>query len=216
MLLDCSLLKPSPAAYNPPVRIIAGDLKGRQVSLPKHAKTRPITSFVLEQAMNLYASYECELGTRLPAGPFLDICAGSGLIGFEALSRGATRVIFVEADYDTAANLKSTAASFGVEQHVKVLRMDARKCLSSVAKNLAEGERISAVFLDPPFIARMAADVFSHFARGLELHGADQILSHDALVLIRADDPVPTEVPALKFLEKRPAGNAWMYIFQAK
>ncbi|MCC7477564.1 RsmD family RNA methyltransferase [bacterium] len=198
------------------MRIIAGDLKGRQVSLPKHSRTRPITSFVLEQAMNLYASYGCELGQRLPSGPFLDVCAGSGLIGFEALSRGASRVIFIEADADTAANLRSTAERFEVRERVQVMRMDARKCVSAVAKVLLPEERISAAFLDPPFIPRMAADVLSHFARGLELAGPQSLLSADCLLLIRADDPVPTELPALNFLEKRPAGNAWIYMFKPR
>lgn len=195
------------------MRIIAGDLKGREIRLPKHSRARPITQFVLEKAMNLFSSYGCELGERLPAGTFLDICAGSGLIGFEALSRGAQRVIFVETDVDTVHNLRANAERCGIGPRVRVLKMDARKCAATAAKSLAEGELVSAVFLDPPFIAGMAADILSHFARGLSALGPGVLLHPQALLIIRAEDAVPTELPGLRFLEKRRSGRAALYLF---
>jgi 16S rRNA (guanine966-N2)-methyltransferase len=194
------------------VRIISGELKGREVTLPKGSRARPITSFVLEQVMNLFAAYRCNLDERLPAGVFLDVCAGSGLTAFEALSRGAPRAFMVETDIEHVQALRETSTRFGVRQRTAVLKLDARKCVNAVAKTLAPGELITCVFLDPPFIPRMAADVLSHFARGLAAL-PEPILAANALLIIRAEDAVPDDPPGLTLLERRSTGNAKLCLF---
>jgi 16S rRNA (guanine966-N2)-methyltransferase len=194
------------------LRIIAGELKGREITLPKRSRARPITSVVLEQVMNLFDAFGCELGTRLPNGCFLDICAGSGLVGFEALSRGARRTLFVETDAEHAQALRDTAQRFGVRQRCAVLKLDARHCIPAVAKALSEDEQLSAVFLDPPFIPKMAADILSHVARGLAA-APRQLLLPEALVIIRATDEVPGDLPALRLLDKRDSGRAKLWLF---
>ena len=83
----------------------------------------------------------------------------------------------------------------------------------ALARQPGPDERIAAVFLDPPFIRGMAADVMSRFAAGIAALGPRELLRPDALLIIRADDPVPEQLPALRFMEKRAAGNAWIYLY---
>lgn len=189
------------------MRIIAGELKGREVHLPRGSRIRPATNFVREMAMNLFENAAGEAGGRISDGIFLDVCAGSGLMGFEALSRGARRAWFVEADYRTAEALRETARRFSVDSRAKVIRCDARRCFGVLAKQLA-GERIDAAFLDPPFIAGMAEDILLRLA-----DGAAELYSPRALIIVRTPDELPVALEGLNFIEERAAGQSrlWLY-----
>jgi len=182
------------------VRIIAGELKGREIALPRGSRIRPATGYVRELAMNLYTP------ERLEGAIFLDVCAGSGLVGFEALSRGAARVIFVETDRRTASQLRDSAERFGISSRVTIIALDARRCFATL-RNALGGQSVDAVFLDPPYIAGMAVDLLYRFGAAAEL------LTPDALLMLRTPDQLPQEIPGLQFAEKRPAGNGalWLY-----
>jgi len=182
------------------VRIIAGELKGRSVHLPKGSPIRPATGFVRELAMNLFTP------ERLQVGCFLDLCAGSGLMGFEAVSRGCPRVIFVEADARTAALLRRSAAALGVEQRAVVLCRDARRCFSTVSR-IAGAEGVSAAFLDTPYIPGMAWEVLMRAGQAVG------VLQRDALFIVRTPDELPDAAGALTLREKRRAGNAWLWLY---
>lgn len=196
------------------MRIIAGSLKGRQVSLPRGSRARPVTGMVLELAMNLFGP------ERLDGGIFADVCAGSGLVGFEAVSRGAELAFMVEVDPRQARQLSATATEFGVSTRVKVLRTDARRCFRAIQKSLPEGQALGAIFLDPPFIPGMARALLTALGaarRSAEDEG-NALLAPDALVIMRTPDHLDedeggTAVEGLDFLEKRPAGSAklWLY-----
>ena len=166
------------------MRIIAGNLKGRSISLPKGSRTRPTTGAVRELLMNL-------LGPRLDHQPFLDLCAGSGITGFEALSRGAARVAFVEADARMAEQLRATAGTWGLEDCTQVLQQDARRCWKSVERWL-DGELLGAAFLDPPFIPGMAADLLRHCGKGAKL------FAPSACLVARSPDRLPESIPGFK------------------
>jgi 16S rRNA (guanine966-N2)-methyltransferase len=188
------------------VRIIAGSLKGREITLPRNSRIRPATGFVRELVMNLLFAAAGGDGGLLSGGQFLDVCAGSGLMGFEALSRGAARAIFIEADYRTAQQLHDNAAHFGVEGQSIILRCDARRCFPVVAKKL-DGTRLSAAFLDPPFIRNMAESIL------LRLAEASALFSPQALIIVRTPDELPVALDGLRFIERRLAGQAalWLY-----
>ena len=182
------------------VRIIAGKLKGREVSLPRGSRIRPATGSIRETVMNLF-------GEDLLAGPFVDICAGSGLVGFEALSRGAPRVVFVEADRRTARRITDSAREFGVDTEVAVLNTDARRCYKGLVKIL-ENEAPRCIFLDPPYIMGMAQDLLLSLSR----HSA--LIDERGLIIIRAMEKLPEEVPGLRYLAHREAGRHWIYQYR--
>jgi 16S rRNA (guanine(966)-N(2))-methyltransferase RsmD len=191
------------------VRIISGSLKGRRVTLPRGSRARPVTGMVLELAMNLFGP------GRLAGAIFADLCAGSGLVGFEAVSRGAELAYLVEADARQARQLAATARDFDVESRVSILRTDARRCFSTIQKGLPGDRRLNAVFIDPPYIPGMARELITALGSAAD---CGNLLEPDALVVLRTPDHLDeTEggqlVDGLAFLEKRPAGSAklWLY-----
>jgi len=119
------------------VRIIGGALRGRRIEVPVRADVRPTPDRVRETLFNW-------LGQRLDGAACLDLFAGSGALGFEAASRGAARVVMVEADRGVAAALRRSRDQLGAAA-VAIVAGDAFAFLAR------GGERFDVVFLDPPF-----------------------------------------------------------------
>jgi 16S rRNA (guanine966-N2)-methyltransferase len=121
------------------VRIIAGSRKGHRISAPRGTVTRPTGDRVREAAFNLLGPIE--------GASALDLFAGSGAMGLEALSRGARRCVFVESD---------RAACKVVQQNVERLRLTGvlvlqRDALSFLREERAAGRRYDLVLADPPY-----------------------------------------------------------------
>ena len=94
-------------------RIIGGDLRGRRLEFLPHGRTRPMKDRVRESLFDL-------LGTGVRGALALDLFAGTGALGFEAVSRGAARAILVERHFPTADALRRSARGLGVEDRVEV------------------------------------------------------------------------------------------------
>ena len=133
------------------VRIIAGEFKGRRIKTPASDKVRPTGDRVREAWFNiLQGSIE---GARV-----LDLFAGSGALGFEALSRGAAAVDFVEQHTASLATIRDNAASLNVADQVTIHRTDAMRFterLQAGAYDLA--------FADPPYAGDEAARLVALF-----------------------------------------------------
>jgi 16S rRNA (guanine966-N2)-methyltransferase len=119
------------------VRIVGGEFRGRRIDVPAAAGVRPTPARVRETLFNW-------LGQRLDGAACLDLFAGSGALGFEAASRGAARVVMVEADRGVAAALRRSREQLAAAA-VEIVAGDA---LAFLARG---GERFDVVFLDPPF-----------------------------------------------------------------
>jgi 16S rRNA (guanine966-N2)-methyltransferase len=119
------------------VRIIAGLWRGRRIEVPSSEGLRPTPDRVRETLFNW-------LGQDLSGRSCLDLFAGSGALGFEAASRGATRVVLVERDRTVLAVLERTRSALGA-RNVEIVARDALEHLRS------ETARFDVVFLDPPF-----------------------------------------------------------------
>jgi 16S rRNA (guanine966-N2)-methyltransferase len=119
------------------VRIIAGEWRGRRVPIATDTAVRPTPDRVRETLFNW-------LRDALDGARCLDLCAGTGVLGFEALSRGAAEAWFVERDPALVAALTAQATSFGVRP--RVLRQDAAMFLGG-----SPAARFDVVFLDPPY-----------------------------------------------------------------
>jgi len=138
------------------MRITGGQARGIPLNLPKGDKVRPATD-ALRQAV--FSS----LAARVPGARFLDLFAGSGAYGLEALSRGAEGGVFVEKDARTAgfirSNITAVCKSLGrVPDGLQVVNADATKVMPGQAPDL--------VFVDPPYeiIGEVAAAIFSGLA----------------------------------------------------
>ncbi len=154
-------------------RIVAGALGGRRLVLPGDPRVRPTAERVREAWMSIVAP-------ALPGARVLDLYAGSGALGFEALSRGAARATFVDQLPASIRAVRANARALGVEPQAEVIRMDALRYLERL-----EGLAFDVAFADPPYgheAARLVVERFRRapFARilGVE-HAATQILPGD-------------------------------------
>ncbi len=129
------------------MRVIAGTYKSRLLAAPRGLSVRPTGDRARE---SLFAV----LGEEVREGPFLDLFAGTGAVGLEALSRGAPAAIFVERDRAALAALRRNVGSLHAEDLCRILPLDWRAALSRLA---AEGADFTAVFADPPYDGGLAA-----------------------------------------------------------
>jgi len=123
------------------VRIIAGEWRGRTLSAPPGLETRPTADRARETLFSMLAS---RLGT-FEGLCVADLFAGSGALGFEALSRGAASAAFVENDSKAAEAIRRNAEAFGATDRMRIL-------LGS-ALNLPRSDPFDLVFADPPYSA---------------------------------------------------------------
>ena len=122
------------------LRIVAGALRGRKVHVTVHPRLRPTPDMVRQALFSI-------LGDAVPGRPFLDVFAGTGVVGLEALSRGAAHVTFVERDVRAAADIDAHLRQFGVAGQASVVRADVYRWAGRWA---APAEPVN-VFFSPPF-----------------------------------------------------------------
>lgn len=128
-------------------RIIAGSAKGRRIDMPRGEHTRPTTDRVREALFSALASWfdtaQRPAAEQLAGLSVLDLFAGSGAVGLEAASRGASPVVMVEADRPTARIIEHNTTITGLRAAVRHAKAEA------VA--VAPGNAFDLVFLDPPY-----------------------------------------------------------------
>jgi 16S rRNA (guanine966-N2)-methyltransferase len=122
------------------IRIVAGSFKGRKLSCTVHTGLRPTPQMVREALFSI-------LGDAVPDRPFFDVFAGTGVVGLEALSRGASRTTFVERDFRLIADLDKHIAAFGVSDRALIARSDVYRW----AERWRAPAEPANVFLSPPF-----------------------------------------------------------------
>jgi len=132
------------------VRIIGGTWRSRLVKFPPTLELRPTPDRVRETLFNW-------LGQRLDGCACLDLFAGSGALGFEALSRGAKRVVMVEQERATAHALRESAAALEAG-NVEIVESEAMRFLD------ASRERFDIVFVDPPYASRLVHPALERLA----------------------------------------------------
>jgi 16S rRNA (guanine(966)-N(2))-methyltransferase RsmD len=121
-----------------PMRVIAGKAKGRKLKLAPGHITRPITDRVKESLFNI-------IRMELPGGSFLDIFAGTGSVGIEALSQGAKYVRFVEINRTAVSVIKENLDITGLTEGAEILQMDAFALLKKTPDH-----QFDYLFVAPP------------------------------------------------------------------
>jgi 16S rRNA (guanine(966)-N(2))-methyltransferase RsmD len=152
------------------MRIIAGKYRGRRLKSPPSVATRPTSDRLRETLFNI-------LAPRIEGVRFLDLCAGSGAVGIEALSRGAAHVTFVENSKGMCALIEANLNLCRIEnKDRRVVLADAAEFLRRARK--LDQEPWDIVFFDPPY-----ADEYEGV---LELFGASaaSLLSEDGLLVV--------------------------------
>jgi 16S rRNA (guanine966-N2)-methyltransferase len=152
------------------VRIIAGKYRGRKLKSPPSLQTRPTSDRLRETLFNILAQ-------RIKGARFLDLCAGSGAVGLEALSRGATHTTFVDQSRRMCALIETNLDEFGVDDdETELVCSEASAFLRRLIKN--KTRRFEIVFFDPPY-----ATDYENVLDYVGENGA-QLLAKDGLVIV--------------------------------
>lgn len=168
------------------MRIIAGDVGGRQLATPKGMDTRPTQDKVKESLFSI-------LRNDLEGARVLDLFAGSGALGLEALSRGADFAVFAD---------KARPAQECVQKNIQALRMEARTRLLRCHWKMAlkkledEGERFDLIFLDPPYRMEGANEMLSALCAG-------KICGPETLVIYEHAKALPPDTAGWETLDRR-------------
>lgn len=124
------------------MKIIAGTLKGRSISIPQNSTIEPVKSEVCNAIFSM-------LGEAVIGAACLDLFAGTGALGLEALSRGANSCQFVEGDRETAEIIKESITSFNLTAAAEVIYDNVKH---AIGKLQTKNEKWSIIFLDPPYV----------------------------------------------------------------
>ncbi len=171
------------------LRIVAGKWRSRLLDIAAVPGLRPTSARIRETLFNW-------LSPRIHGARCLDLFAGTGALGFEALSRGAAAVVFVENSARAARTLRANIAALDARD-ATVQQADALNWLAS-----GEHAPFDIVFLDPPF----AADILGELCRLLERH---HLLADGALIYLEEDRsrPVAGLPDGWQLLKNKTAGN---------
>ncbi len=179
------------------MRIIAGDYKGRRLETPKGAYVRPTGEKVKEAVFSMLAPY-------IEDSVVLDLFAGTGNLGLEALSRGSSFCYFVDNNRDSVALIKRNIAYCKAEEYSMVCWCEAENSMSQIRR------KVDVVFMDPPFKKGLLDSCFSAIREG-------EILNPEGLLVVEhgSDELLPEEFQGFfKFKEKK-YGNVIVSIFKA-
>ena len=169
------------------MRVIAGSAKGRELIAPKGMHTRPTLAKVKEAMFGM-------VQFDIPGASVLDLFSGSGALGIEALSRGAERAVFCDADRQAASVIKSNLKRLGFEGLAEVSFCDSIALLQTLAER---GQRFDLVLLDPPYETPLAS---SALARLAELG----LLNEGAILLCEYSPSNPPAFEGLPYTAKKP------------
>lgn len=175
------------------MRVVAGDLRGRRLRAPR-SEARPTQDRVREALFNI-------LGARMLHARFLDLFAGSGAVGIEAISRGAARVSWVESDRQALAVLRQNVRTLGIEARGQVVPADVGGCLKNPEKTLAAAE-FDIIFADPPYTQ---PEWESRLSVGLL---AARLLTPDGVWIMESKQKTPEAIdPAWRCIDERRYGQ---------
>ncbi len=202
------------AAILVPMRVIAGEFRGRSLVAPSGQTTRPILDRV-KVALFDWLGSRLALPGSLPPVAVLDIFSGGGSLGIEALSRGAASCVFIESEKSALQCLRSNIETLHLGDRVQVLSESADQARPTPTTHDAFG----LVFLDPPY--RLSEDVSPNSVMGrlIERLGAAIPVTDGASVLWRQDAAVqlPADLPGGWIsMERRVWGTMAVVLLQQK
>jgi 16S rRNA (guanine966-N2)-methyltransferase len=131
------------------VRVIAGTAKGRLLKAVPGTGTRPTTDKVKEAIFSM-------IGPYFDGGVGLDLFAGTGGLGIEAISRGMNRVIFIDMEQTSIQVIEANLKTIGFKEQAEVYRNEANRALKVLAKR---GLKFDLIFLDPPYQMKQADEI---------------------------------------------------------
>ncbi len=179
------------------MRVIAGKYKGRVLKGPDHSGLRPTADRVKEALFNI-------LGARIINADFLDLFAGTGAIGIEALSRGAKSVVFSDSNRLSIRLLKENLKFLASDERFRVLCSPVERNIQILA---SQGFSFDLIFLDPPFDAGLLPGTIEKIMR----YG---LLNKDGTLIIEHQRKLVNDYPELIIFLDRNYGDISLSFFR--
>jgi 16S rRNA (guanine966-N2)-methyltransferase len=186
------------------MRVIAGTFRSRHLHSLKWLDLRPTSDRLRETLFNV-------LGDLVIGSRFIDAFAGTGAVGIEALSRGATEVVFIEKHAPTVALIKKNLASLYIKQGARILPIDVLRALQTLAQENSSAATLPQIlFLDPPY------DHPADYDRVLSFLGSATLLSEGNLVIAehRRNFALPETVGNLQSVRVLRQGDATLSFYR--
>lgn len=152
------------------MRVISGKVRGLKLNAPKNDDVRPTTDRVKESLFNIINGYIID-------SQILDLFAGTGSLGIECLSRGASRCVFVDASKSSIDIVKSNIKKARVDSESEVMNID---CKSAIDKLKTRNEKFDVIFMDPPYYENL-------FVNSLEKISESKLLKEDGIIVVEHD-----------------------------
>ena len=181
------------------LRIIGGELKGRRIASVSGAVTRPTADRLREAIFNI-------LYTRVQDAAVLDLFAGTGAMGIEALSRGAEYALFIDNDKNASSVIKKNIITCGIEDRTTIIKRNALKRLDW-AKSIRPCFNI--VFMDPPYNKKFIKPSLQNLVKS-------QLLKKEAYIIVEHSDLeiIPDDIESLIIMNQRKYGKSMVTFFQ--
>lgn len=185
------------------MRIVSGEFRGKALVAPEGAATRPTSDRARQAVFNILE--HAAWGPDLREARVIDLFAGSGALGFEALSRGATFCLFVETDEAARGAIRENVDNMGLFGRTRVHRRDATNL---GVKPGADGPAFSIAFLDPPYGKGLGETALARLAEG------GWLAAEAVVVFERGSDEPDFEVAGFEKLDVRDYGAARVWFLK--
>ncbi len=185
------------------MHIIAGTHKSRKITAPKGLKTRPTSGQLRETLFNI-----CQ--HEISDAEFLDLFAGTGAVGLEALSRGAKKSVFIEKDRSAAECIRRNLETFGLHQSAEVIQGDVWKSLARLR------HPFDLIYADPPYGEKIGEVLYSTMILR-EIDASRILLRNGGQLFIEEGkewNVLQEKLETLTLISSRRAGRTMLYHFQ--
>jgi len=184
------------------MRIIGGRFSGRRIVAPKGVTARPTTDRTRESLFNISTNLD---GFAFNGARVIDLFAGSGALGFEAMSRGGAWCLFVETDASARGAIRDNVEALGL---FGVTRIHRRSAASLGQKPASAGAPFTLAFLDPPYRSNLAAPALETLRDGAWL-------APDALIIVeQARDETPLAIEGFAEMDRRSYGKSQVSFYK--
>jgi 16S rRNA (guanine966-N2)-methyltransferase len=187
------------------MRVIAGKFRSRPLQSLRGIDLRPTADRLRETLFNVLSAGQMAV---FEGKVFLDLCAGTGAVGIEALSRGASKVYFVESSAVAASLIQRNVGSLGVEAGFEILRDDVVRALRQLE---AKNATADFIFLDPPYRLEKV------YGQVLQLLSQSSLVRPETVVVAEHDkrfDPGDSFAPLLRY-RKLEQGDAVLSFYRS-
>jgi 16S rRNA (guanine(966)-N(2))-methyltransferase RsmD len=190
------------------MRISAGHLKGRKVAFPRvfarktgGAQLRPTSAKVREALFDIIRG-------EISGALFLDLYAGTGAVGFEALSQGADRIVFVETDQQHHLSIVQCIERLNLSAQATVHK---ERAIYYLKRNAGAGRPFDIIFADPPYASEETSDLIKLIDHTPVLReGGCLVIEHSSKIVL----PVPEEIHSLRHIKDYRYGDSMLSLFR--